>query len=199
LHHGKDLPIDLTTFLREGENQLEISTIRKSKGAAFDYALAVEIVGAMTHENIKSRCMENRQPAPTVLNAIKTSLAGLDADDDLCITSSSISITLFDPISACKIFDIPVRGRDCQHKDCFDLETFLQTRKRKQPTWPAVVDNWRCPICKADVRPSNLFVDGFMEEVRKTLAEKTLLGTREIIVDQDGSWKPKPEKRNNNS
>ncbi|KAF2494309.1 hypothetical protein BU16DRAFT_591313 [Lophium mytilinum] len=199
LHHGKDLPIDLTTLLREGENQLEISTIRKYKGAAFNYALAIEIVGVTTHENIKLQCTKNRQPASNILNAIRASLAGLDADDDLCITSSNISITLFDPISAYKIFDIPVRGRDCQHKDCFDLETFLQTRKRKHPTWPTVVDNWRCPICKADVRPSTLFVDGFMEEVRKTLAEKALLDTREIIVDQDGSWKPKPEKRDKNS
>jgi hypothetical protein len=197
-----DLPIDLTELVQEGENQLEIVSVRSPNlrfGAVFDYALAIEIVGVQTYEEIGRQCIANRKPAEDVLNAIKTSLAGLHSDDDISIVRSNISITIFDPISAYKIFDIPVRGRDCLHHNCFDLDTFLRTRKRKQLTWPTAVDNWRCPICKADVRPPNLFVDGFMVKVRKTLAEKNLLGTRAIIVNPDGTWGPKPEQRDKNS
>jgi hypothetical protein len=36
-------------------------------------------------------------------------------------------------------------------------------------------------------------VDGFMEEVRAKLSEQNMLDTRAIVVEQDGSWKPKPE------
>ena len=56
------------------------------------------------------------------------------------------------------------------------------------------MDEWRCPLCKADARPQSLVVDGFLVEVRAKLAERGLLGTRSIIVEADGSWKPKAEK-----
>lgn len=195
LHNGKDLPIDLTPYLKEGENSLQIAVMRQIPDQApLNCALAIEIVGVKSHEEIKHGCFRmNRIPTEQVKAAIKTSLAGLDGDDEIAIVSSNISINLFDPFSACRIFDVPVRGRKCLHHDCFDLETFLQTRRRKQPTWPTAVDGWKCPLCKADVRPQNLMVDGFMEEVRAKLSEQNMLDTRAIVVEQDGSWKPKPE------
>ncbi|OCK87899.1 uncharacterized protein K441DRAFT_461644, partial [Cenococcum geophilum 1.58] len=195
LHNGKDLPIDLTPHLKEGENSLQIAVMHQIPNRApLNCALAIEIVGVKSHEEIKQDCfMMNRIPIKQVKAAIKTSLAGLDGDDEIAIVSSNISINLFDPFSACRIFDVPVRGRECLHHDCFDLETFLQTRRRKQPTWPTAVDEWKCPLCKADVRPQNLMVDGFMGEVRAKLFEQNMLDTRAIVVEQDGSWKPKPE------
>jgi hypothetical protein len=195
LHNGKDLPIDLTPHLKEGENSLQIAVMRQIPNRApLNCALAIEIVGVKSHEEIKQDCFKmNRIPTEQVKAAIKASLAGLDGDDEIAIVSSNISINLFDPFSACRIYDVPVRGRECLHHDCFDLETFLQTRKRKQPTWPTAVDEWKCPLCKADVRPQNLIVDGFMEEVRAKLSEQNMLDTRAIVVEQDGSWKPKPE------
>lgn len=195
LHNGKDLPIDLTPHLKEGENSLQIAVMHQIPNRApLNCALAIEIVGVKSHEEIKQDCFRmNRIPTEQVKAAIKTSLAGLDGDDEIAIVSSNISINLFDPFSACRIFDVPVRGRECLHHDCFDLQTFLQTRRRKQPTWPTAVDEWKCPLCKADVRPQNLMVDGFMEEVRAKLSEQNMLDTRTIVVEQDGSWKPKPE------
>lgn len=82
------------------------------------------------------------------------------------------------------------------HIDCFDLETFLQTRRRKGNV--SVADQWRCPICNADARPPQLIVDGFLEEVRATLEKQGALQTRAIVVQQDGSWKPKAEVRDPN-
>ncbi|OCL08157.1 hypothetical protein AOQ84DRAFT_293719 [Glonium stellatum] len=195
LHNGKDLPIDLTPYLKEGENILEMAVLRQiNDRSPLNCALAVEIVGVKNHEEIKQDCFTtNLVPSGQVKAAIKASLAGPDGDDEIAIVSSNITINLFDPFSACRIFDVPVRGRNCLHHDCFDLETFLQTRRRKQPTWPTAVDEWKCPLCKADVRPPNLIVDGFMEEVRAKLSEQNLLNTRAIVVEQDGSWKPKPE------
>lgn len=200
LHNGKDLPIDLTPHLKEGENSLQIAVMRQIPNRApLNCALAIEIVGVKSHEEIKQDCFKmNRIPTEQIKAAIKTSLAGLDGDDEIAIVSSNISINLFDPFSACRIYDVPVRGRECLHHDCFDLETFLQTRRRKQPTWPTAVDEWKCPLCKADVRPQNLMIDGFMEEVRAKLSEQNMLDTRAIVVEQDGSWKPKPEVIDNN-
>ena len=38
-------------------------------------------------------------------------------------------------------------------------------------------------------------VDGFLVDVRKELEKKRLLETRSILVEPDGSWKPKAEER----
>ena len=194
LHHGRYLPIDLTSYVALGENELTVIVNRMSTDdRPFEYALAVEIVGIMTHESVQKglHCID----AAESLAAIKKSLSGGDDDDDVAITSSNVTINLFDPYSHAKMFDIPVRGAACLHKDCFDLETFLQMRKREKPGWPTVVDCWRCPICRGDVRPHNLVLDGFLVEVRKELEKKKLLDTRAILVEPDGRWKPKEEER----
>lgn len=193
-HYGRDLPLDVTPYVREGDNTIEVFSNLKSDDVAtpVNYAFAVEVVGVMTEEEIVGGCPI--VPVEDVLDSIKSSLASGDTDDDVAVVSSNLSIKLFDPFSGCKIFDVPARGRSCRHRDCFDLETFLQTRRRRRPGWASEVDDWRCPICKGDVRPQSLVVDGFLLEVRIKLAERGLLNTRTIVVEQDGSWKPKMER-----
>lgn len=199
LQHGKDLPIDVTPYIRAGDNLLEIFVNRTAdEPSPTAYAFAIEVIGLKSHAAIKAECCTFRLiPSTQTLASINSSLSNTspaDDDDDLLVVSSTLTIDLFDPFSACRIFDIPVRGQSCLHRDCFDLETFLETRKRSQPGWPSAVDEWRCPLCKADVRPQKLVVDGFLVDVRAKLAEQGLLATRSIIVEADGSWRPKPEK-----
>lgn len=196
LHHGRYLPIDLTEYIKPGDNDLTVIVNRMSTDTRpFNFALAVEIVGALTHESIQRGL--RRISAPVSLAAIKKSLSGSngDDDDDVAVTSSNLTINLFDPFSHAKMFDLPVRGSACLHRDCFDLETFLQQRKRPNTNTPTVVDCWRCPICRGDVRPHTLVVDEFLVEVREELEKKKLLETRSILVGPDGSWKPKAEER----
>lgn len=193
LHHGRYLPIDLTSLIRTGENALRVCRKRlKGDSRSPECALAVEVVGVMTQDRIKESIPHIS--ATESLSAVKKSLGGGDeGDDEVAVTSSALTIQLFDPYSGCRIFDIPVRGSKCLHRDCFDLETFLQMCKRKHHGWPTVVDCWRCPLCRGDVRPQALVVDDFLVEVRRSLEKQGLLNTRAIIVKADGSWKPKPE------
>jgi hypothetical protein len=193
LHHGKDLPIDISSLIKEGDNTLEIAVLRQANDERYsEYCLAIEVVGFETHDAIKQACLtSNYVPASKTLEAIKRKLSGTDDDDEIAIVASNLTIQLFDPFSASKICDIPARSKDCLHFDCFDLETFLQTRPRKGDS--SVVDHWRCPICSEDARPQNLIVDGFLQDVRKQLEYNGLLETRAVIMDQDGSWKPRVE------
>ena len=194
LQHNRYLPIDLTTYLKPGDNELTVIVSRISTDTRpFEYSLAIEIVGVLSHEKIVQDLHYIK--ALDSLAAIKKSLSATNDDDDIAITSSNVTIKLFDPYSNSKMFDMPVRGAACLHKDCFDLETFLQIRKRDKPGWPTVVDCWRCPICRGDVRPHALVVDGFLVQVREELAGRKLLDTRAILVEPDGSWKPKEEER----
>ncbi|KAF2259525.1 hypothetical protein CC78DRAFT_57362 [Lojkania enalia] len=190
LHHGKDLPIDLSGLVREGDNALQIAVLRRSSDDTYrNFLLAIEIVGTTEHRTITKSCLSmNRIPSARIIDAIKSRLSGSD-DDEIAIVQSNLTINLFDPFSASKVCDIPARSRACLHNDCFDLDTFLTTRKRKHGS--SVVDHWRCPICNGDARPQYLIVDGFLQEVRKYLEQRGILQTRAIVVDQTGEWKPK--------
>jgi len=181
--------------MRAGDNRVTAVVNRTSTDKRpWRYVLTVEVVNAMSHESIVKRL--TTISAVDSKAAITKSLSSTDETDDIAITSSNLTIKLFDPYSSSKIFDTPVRGAACAHRDCFDLETFLATRKREHPNWPTMVDCWRCPLCRGDMRPQTLVIDSFLVEVRKNLEERKLLDTRAIVVEADGSWKPKEQDKN---
>ncbi|KAL6706365.1 hypothetical protein ACN47E_005471 [Coniothyrium glycines] len=194
VHNGKDLPIDITGTIQEGDNVLEITTMALSTDTSYlKFLIAIEILGLQSHSAISKGLEINRMSKDQVLGQIKRKLSSTEDDDDIAIVESNMSINLFDPFSASEMCKIPVRGKTCLHHDCFDLDTFLQSRPRKGDA--SVPDLWRCPICNADARPQHLFLDGFIDDVSKTLRAQGLLQTRVIVVQDDGSWKPKAEER----
>ncbi|KAK4965608.1 hypothetical protein LTR66_012127 [Elasticomyces elasticus] len=199
LHHGKHLPVDLTPHMKQGSNIVEISINRSSRDVKpLNFAIAVEIVGCTPRQSIIDDCLAHSTiSASEVLASIKQALRLTDGpeDDDVAVVDSNITINVFDPISACRMFDIPVRSSNCLHRDAFDLHTFLTTRKSQEPGWPTNVDEWKCPICGGDARPQTLVVDGFLAQVREELAQCGKLDTRQIVVEKDGTWKAKVEKR----
>ncbi|PVH94361.1 hypothetical protein DM02DRAFT_618673 [Periconia macrospinosa] len=201
LHHGKDMPIDLTPYVHEGENVLEIAINRRPDDNSYlDYLVAIEVLGFKSRADIVDECRNRRHISATESEShIRKKLSSStpaggddDSDDEIAIVESSLSVSLVDPFSASKMCDIPVRGSACLHYDCFDLETFLQTRKLFGGNVSAP-DTWKCPICNGDARPQHLVVDGFMERVRDELVSQGLPNTRAIILDQHARWKPKAE------
>ncbi|KAI4720472.1 hypothetical protein E4T48_03280 [Aureobasidium sp. EXF-10727] len=195
LHHGRYLPIDITRCVSADHNKLVVRVNRsKYDKSPFTYAVAIEVVGFATRESIKEACMKRLIPSEKILDSIKKSLI---SDDEDIVMQSNFTLQLYEPFSNAKIFDIPVRSRDCLHKQAFDLDVFLETRLEQQSKPPkdriSKVDAWKCPICKADSRPQSLIVDGFLMTVREALAAKNMLKTRAINVESDGSWAPIPE------
>ncbi|RMZ73744.1 Zinc finger MIZ-type [Pyrenophora seminiperda CCB06] len=200
LHHGKDMPIDITHLVREGENTLEatVLTSTTTDSSHQHYLLAVELISIMSHALLKLRLLShNVLPAHQVLDCIKHKLTDLPisdpSDDDVTLISeASLTITLFDPFFQSAFCNIPVRGRACLHNDCFDFDTFLSTRPRKGGA--SVIDQWRCPICRADARPHVLVVDRFVKDVCIKLSAMGLQNTRAIVVSKNGTWCPKKDK-----
>ena len=196
LHYGKDLPINLSPFLKQGNNTLEIAIVRASNDQDYlKYVVGVEILGFVYHADVMDLAQTTNHLSVTeVKQSIRQKLAApASRDDELTIIESNLTIPLFDPFSASSICTVPARGKACAHYECFDLATFLETRKRIANV--TVADQWRCPICNGDARPQHLVVDGFLQEVHKKLAVLGLLHTRAIIVEKDGEWRPKPEIR----
>jgi hypothetical protein len=116
-----------------------------------------------------------------------------DDDDELSIVSDYLTVTLVDPYTA-RIFTVPVRGRHCQHSECFDHETFIQTRALKPGDCSAIEADWKCPICRQDARPQSLIVDGFLLEIRSELERTNRCdGARSLQIKADGTWELKTD------
>ncbi|KAI7085489.1 hypothetical protein KC356_g5828 [Hortaea werneckii] len=203
LHFGRYLPIDVTQHMTKGENTLEVYLNRSSQDkSAFDFAVGIEVVQTISEERLvgKIQTISAQESLDTIKKSLSTTPKGpnekpndANDDDDIIMTSSTLTISLFDPISAHQIFTLPVRGTHCRHRDPFDLATFLATRKREKPGYPSSPDDWRCPICRGDARPDVLVKDAFLIHVREELARKDQLHTRAILVTAEGEWEVKKE------
>ncbi|KAJ0119269.1 hypothetical protein J7T55_013506 [Diaporthe amygdali] len=212
-HHGKDLPVELTDFVVPGTNKLKVATMRAGPTAdkiVRRFYLAVEILETLSHSAVLEHVwatgvLDSAQTLEKIRKRIEAvpDEDGIAVIDRTGITASELSIDLTDPFSA-SIFSIPARGSACTHMECFDLETWLNTRpikqaikcghqnvctcpKRLEPSEP---DKWKCPICFADARPRSLRIDRFLLGVRKELEERNKLDTKSILVAADGTWRP---------
>jgi hypothetical protein len=127
LHYGRCLPVDLSALLHAGNNTLSVYTIPSSSDTHV-YNVAIERVSVSPHTSITSGVAII--PATDSLAAIKRSLESpAEEDDAVTITSSTLAISLFEPCRDGRIYDNPVRGSACLHRECFDLETFLSPRR----------------------------------------------------------------------
>lgn len=205
-HNGKDVAVELTPHLVQGDNVLRVAVPGQKFAPKINHFLAVEAVETVSHSELLLRVWCHGYHAPDVtLNEIKRRLTS-SADDELSM-AAEVSIDLADPFST-KVFTIPARGAACAHLECFDLDNWLITRPpakppRKcthgrslscacsdQPLEPSHPDRWRCPICSRDARPGSLRIDGFLSGVRQQLeSEGRFEGVKAVLVGSDGAWK----------
>lgn len=193
---GKDLPADITTYIRTGENEIRIVVLRPRQSTPVTtlYAMAVE-VHQCSHEDDIVTGLNHITPTDAK-TLIKSRLVTKDDNDDLMVVDSDeLSLAVTCPLSF-TLMNIPVRARSCPHLECFDFKNFLDSRPRRKEWEPPNSDAWRCPICRGDARPGELVIDGFLEGVLKMLREMDAGGEdpRHIIVKKDGSWEVRSEK-----
>ncbi|PSR98960.1 hypothetical protein BD289DRAFT_64721 [Coniella lustricola] len=213
-HNGKDLPAEVTDHLLAGKNRLKVIVPRAGPTAPDRrgniFYLAIEVTETVRHSDLLNEIQtQRRQDRHVTLNKIRSRITAVPEEDGIAIVdrsgadASELSVGLTDPFSS-RIYKTPARGIACAHMECFDLETWLNTRPIKQqlkcshedvctcpknmePTEP---DRWKCPICSGDARPKSLYIDGFLADVRHELQEQNKLHTRSILVDADGKWRP---------
>ncbi|KAJ5468369.1 Zinc fingerMIZ-type [Penicillium sp. IBT 31633x] len=186
VHNGKDLPLDITEYLRVGENSVRVDLLfGQDECKTFKYAFGVEVMEAAGFDKVLS--LVQSVPAAESRAAIQKRLTPTIDDDELAVVTDNLTIGLVDPFMA-RIFNVPARSRNCSHHECFDRDTFIETRKSISSQAP-MIDNWRCPICKTDARPQYLVVDQFLVEVHAELARTNRLDTAKAIqIKADGTW-----------
>lgn len=202
-HYGRDLPADLTPSTVAGANALTFSFDESPKEKALKktYYIGVERVEVFEHAQLLQSIplMSSSDSLKRILDSMKGGTAP-DDEDDLAITNPTISIEVTDPFSAC-LWKTPVRGTSCRHRECFDLDNFMSSRRelRAQLAGPAGADDWKCPHCQRDARPQMLVVDGFLQMVRATLEQHGQLDVKAILVKEDGTWEAKSEAEDENN
>ncbi|KAJ5492714.1 hypothetical protein N7539_001460 [Penicillium diatomitis] len=186
VHNGKDLPLDISSHLVAGENEINMHFLLGPGECKYmHYEAAVEIMELREHDGILGQT--RHWAASATRAAINKRLTPSTDDDELAVVTDSLTIPLIDPFMA-QVFKIPARSVNCTHIECFDLETFVTTRKSISGTQP-LNDNWLCPVCKADARPQMLIIDGYFVEIRDALEKSGKLAhAQSIQVRADGTW-----------
>ncbi|RYP09006.1 hypothetical protein DL765_008603 [Monosporascus sp. GIB2] len=209
-HHSRDLPVEISALLVPGDNSLNVFIPLDNRISRNHHpVVAVEVIEILSHSAIlnivKATGTMSADETRGIIKGRLTGSSGSGDDDELAMVDSELSIDLADPFTF-SIFTIPVRGKSCTHLECFDLETWLNTRLGKKSICacgtgpdcqkckePSFVDKWKCPLCDGDARPYSLRIDGFLSEVRAQLEQENKLRTKSILVSADGSWRPKEQ------
>ena len=212
---SKDLPIHLEkSILQPGKNEIAVSLpLAAGIPSGVTFHIAVELIEFQSHGELINHIKTNQ-----VLDAgesrllIQRKVSGASLDDEVAVVSTDLPVDLADPWSS-TIWTVPVRGRECTHVECFDLETWLTSRPARsclhgrshhlcgpdcQSAEPSLIDKWKCPICYGDARPLSLVIDGFLLSIRESLAESNRLDqVKSIRMCADGTWQPKAVEEDN--
>ncbi|XP_037322439.2 zinc finger MIZ domain-containing protein 1a isoform X3 [Pungitius pungitius] len=78
---------------------------------------------------------------------------------------------------------LPARGHDCKHVQCFDLESYLQLNCER--------GTWRCPVCNKTALLEGLEVDQYMWGILNAIQNSEF---EEVTIDPTCSWRPVPIK-----
>lgn len=191
-HYHNDLPIELTNSLVEGANNVmvHIPSFPQNVKTNTTYFVAVELIVTLDHDSARALvCSAPHISVDQTKAEVKRRLQ-LDTDE-IIIDSDTLTVAVTDSFSS-KLFDVPVRGRNCRHLECIDLENWLNSRPCKpspEPGEPTMVDIWGCPICGEDFRPHNLQIDDYFVDIRDRLLEERMGNVKKIQITVDGTWK----------
>ncbi|KAM9794295.1 zinc finger MIZ domain-containing protein 2 isoform X2 [Syngnathus typhle] len=105
---------------------------------------------------------------------------GLNGEDG--VEQTAIKVSLKCPITFRRI-QLPARGHDCRHIQCFDLESYLQLNCER--------GTWRCPVCNKTALLEGLEVDQYMLGILVYIQNSDY---EEITIDPLCGWRPVPIK-----
>lgn len=189
-HKRRDVPEDISVSLRPGENHV---SVQAEDDRAEDYVLAVLLTAPRADADLTGRVVEvpletARRRAVALLHggtpgeAAAESQAG--SQEVECMTSATLKLTC--PITMERVVG-PVRGKECQHVQCFGLDAYLAINRQMR----AFNSRWCCPVCARVVRPADLCDDPYVARV----AGDAKRGVADVEVARDGGWRPIPMTR----
>ncbi|KAM3583222.1 hypothetical protein VKS41_004141 [Umbelopsis sp. WA50703] len=192
--------MDISRLLVKGKNVL---LVKRNNKTIEDVHLSIETYIVENQETVSARVKEHCIPEKTWKSMLKRLLGtsnttsipspqskftssmvlpghkDLDESTDLLAISQSVfRISTRCPITL-RIIRQPIRGLDCKHYECFELDSYLLVNKGMAP--------WKCPHCNNASPPEKLVYDTFLEKMFETLpSNASAIEFRKDVTIEDG-------------
>uniref|UniRef100_A0A8C2BLV4 Zinc finger, MIZ-type containing 2 n=2 Tax=Cyprinus carpio TaxID=7962 RepID=A0A8C2BLV4_CYPCA len=178
-------PLYLKHVCQPGRNTIQITVT----ACCCSHLFVLQLVHRPSVRSVLQGLMKKRLlPADHCVAKIKRNFSsgtipgtpGLNGEDG--VEQTAIKVSLKCPITFRRI-QLPARGHDCRHIQCFDLESYLQLNCER--------GTWRCPVCNKTALLEGLEVDQYMLGILIYIQNSDY---EEITIDPVCSWKPVPVK-----
>nr|XP_057928114.1 zinc finger MIZ domain-containing protein 2-like isoform X3 [Doryrhamphus excisus] len=174
----------LKQVCQPGRNTIQITVT----ACCCSHLFLLQLVHRPSVRSVLQGLMKKRLPAEHCVAKIKRNFSsgsipgtpGLNGEDG--VEQTAIRVLLKCPITFRRI-QLPARGHDCRHVQCFDLESYLQLNCER--------GTWRCPVCNKTALLEGLEVDQYMLGILIYVQNSDY---EEITIDPACSWKPVPIK-----
>ncbi|XP_048099229.1 zinc finger MIZ domain-containing protein 2-like isoform X1 [Alosa alosa] len=178
-------PLYLKTVCQPGRNTIQITV----SACCCSHLFVLQLVHRPSVQSVLQGLMKKRLlPADHCIAKIKRNFTsgtipgsvGPNGEDG--VEQTAIRVSLQCPITFRRI-QLPARGHDCRHIQCFDLESYLQLNCER--------GTWRCPVCNKTALLEGLEVDQYMLGILIYIQNSDY---EEITIDPVCNWKPVPVK-----
>ncbi|XP_018410213.1 PREDICTED: zinc finger MIZ domain-containing protein 2 isoform X1 [Nanorana parkeri] len=178
-------PLYLKQVCQPGRNSIQITV----SACCCSHLFVLQLVHRPSVRSVLQGLIKKRLlPAEHCITKIKRNFSsgsipgtpGPNGEDG--VEQTAIKVSLKCPITFRRI-QLPARGHDCRHVQCFDLESYLQLNCER--------GTWRCPVCNKTALLEGLEVDQYM---LGTLLYIQNYDYEEITIDPSCCWKPVPVK-----
>ncbi|OWA50020.1 hypothetical protein BV898_14551 [Hypsibius exemplaris] len=163
-------PVELPKEFLFAENTLTVTwTTDKKVDPDEDYMLFIEYAERKSVEDVLAEMTTKRI---SISLAVARAFRMLTARDDEIEMGPSM-LNLVCPLSRKRI-DLPVRGIDCRHLDCFDASNYLALNALAKA-------RWTCPRCSETVALEDLVVDDLVADLLRFSSHVKL----EVVPSED--------------
>mmetsp|Transcript_18198 Transcript_18198/g.42346 ORF Transcript_18198/g.42346 Transcript_18198/m.42346 type:complete len:450 (+) Transcript_18198:38-1387(+) len=160
----RPVPLDLSEHIPPGSKcMLRLDASEGAVGDVGQYVFCVVRTGSSGVDELLQECVGSSQSCSEAeswqllrsLSQVGDSLG--DAEPVECV--APWQQPLLCPLTLTRM-KIPVRGRQCQHLRCFDLEAYLSTSAST-----LYQRRWHCPLCDRRVLPADIVICGLTERL----------------------------------
>lgn len=175
-HKRRDVPQPISPGLKIGMNAISVHLA----DASFDhFALAVVLTQPRSIAELSQPVVicDEAIALARVRKLLSKQPSRCQDEEIMCLTSDMLRLRC--PITMDRVH-VPVRGKECQHLQCFSLEAYISSNRAMR----AFNNRWQCPVCTLILRPQDLCHDPYVARV----AQGTAPEIEEVLIAHDGSW-----------
>uniref|UniRef100_A0A8C9W2B3 Zinc finger, MIZ-type containing 1a n=1 Tax=Scleropages formosus TaxID=113540 RepID=A0A8C9W2B3_SCLFO len=175
-------PLHLKHVCQPGRNTIQITVT----ACCCSHLFVLQLVHRPSVRSVLQGLLKKRLlPAEHCITKVKRNFssaaassgnATLNGEDG--VEQTAIKVSLKCPITFRRI-QLPARGHDCKHVQCFDLESYLQLNCER--------GTWRCPVCNKTALLEGLEVDQYMWGILNAIQNSEF---EEVTIDPTCSWRP---------